>query len=77
MIAQMGVQVILALKVRMLELVDRISLSFIDNIVNVQVVFRITYLLNRPIRPEVKTELFQCLNKGSNPLWVKTNIEGI
>jgi hypothetical protein len=34
-------------------------------IMNVQVVPRI-----RPIRPMVKTELFQCLYKGSNPLWV-------
>jgi hypothetical protein len=66
MIAKMSVQFILALIVRMLELVDRISLSFIDKIINVQVVFRI-----RPIGLGVKTKLFQCLNKGSNPLWVK------
>src|ERR1700712_1495362 len=65
----------------MLELVDRISLSFIDFIINVQVVFRIIknknfykYKKERPIRPMVKTVLFQCTYKGSSPLWVDIEI---
>jgi hypothetical protein len=48
-----------------LEKVDRINLKFIDIYHE-----RSNRFSDRPIRPKVKTELFQCLNKGSNPLWV-------
>jgi hypothetical protein len=80
MIAQMSVQIILALNIiRMLKLVDSTSLSFVDasrigsnpfSDKKFLIVIYLPYTLIRPIRPMVKTKLFQCFNKGSNPLWV-------